>query len=46
VAAVRGLRQAGEIVVQVLPGHEHDQDEFICDRELTLQGGAWQVRNL
>jgi ATP phosphoribosyltransferase regulatory subunit len=46
VAAVRGLRQTGEIVVQVLPGHEHDQDEFICDRELTLQGGAWQVRNL
>ncbi|OZI59844.1 ATP phosphoribosyltransferase regulatory subunit [Bordetella genomosp. 11] len=46
VAAVRGLRQSGEIVVQVLPGHEHDQDEFICDRELTLQNGAWQVRNL
>ncbi|ANN66380.1 ATP phosphoribosyltransferase regulatory subunit [Bordetella bronchialis] len=46
VAAVRSLRQAGEIVVQVLPGHEDDQDEFICDRELALQGGAWKVRNL
>ena len=44
--AVRGLREAGEIVVQILPGHEHDQDEFVCDRELALQGGAWTVRAL
>jgi len=44
--AVRGLRRAGEIVVQVLPGHEHDQDEFICDRELALQDGAWTVKAL
>ena len=36
----------GEIVVQVLPGHEQDQDEFVCDRELALQDGAWTVRTL
>lgn len=42
--AVRALRRSGEIVVQVLPGHEHDQDEFICDRELVLENGAWTVR--
>ena len=44
--AVRRLRQAGEIVVQMLPGHEQNQDEFVCDRELVLQDGAWTVRTL
>jgi ATP phosphoribosyltransferase regulatory subunit len=43
---VRRLRRSGEIVVQVLPGHEQDQDEFVCDRELALQDGAWTVRTL
>jgi ATP phosphoribosyltransferase regulatory subunit len=42
--AVRKLRRGGEIVVQVLPGHEHDQDEFVCDRELALENGTWAVR--
>jgi len=46
VSAVRELRSSGEIVVQVLPGHEQSQDEFICDRELILQGGTWVVRTL
>jgi ATP phosphoribosyltransferase regulatory subunit len=46
VEAVRRLRRSGEIVVQILPGHEHDQDEFICDRELALHDGAWAVRTL
>ncbi|WP_459614588.1 ATP phosphoribosyltransferase regulatory subunit [Bordetella sp. 2513F-2] len=41
--AVRKLRRSGEIVVQVLPGHEHDQDEFVFDRELALRDGAWVV---
>ncbi|SIT27850.1 ATP phosphoribosyltransferase regulatory subunit [Achromobacter sp. MFA1 R4] len=44
--AVRRLRRSGEIVVQVLPGHEQDQDEFVCDRELALQDGVWTVRTL
>ena len=44
--AVRALRAQGEIVVQVLPGHEHEQQEFECDRELAKQGAAWVVRPL
>ncbi|MFN9771458.1 MAG: ATP phosphoribosyltransferase regulatory subunit [Burkholderiales bacterium] len=44
--AVRTLRAQGEIVVQVLPGHEHEQQEFECDRELAKQGAAWVVRPL
>lgn len=44
--AVRRLRQTGEIVVQILPGHGPDQDEFVCDRELVLHEGAWTVRAL
>jgi ATP phosphoribosyltransferase regulatory subunit len=43
---VRRLRCAGEIVVQVLPGHETFHDEFVCDRELTQQDGCWTVRTL
>ncbi|MPS28564.1 ATP phosphoribosyltransferase regulatory subunit [Pigmentiphaga sp.] len=46
VEAVRALRAAGQIVVQILPGHEHDQQEFVCDRELVLRDGAWQVESL
>jgi len=45
-AAVQALRAAGEIVVQVLPGHESEQQEFECDRELALIDGAWRVRPL
>jgi ATP phosphoribosyltransferase regulatory subunit len=41
--AVRSLRDAGQIVVQSLPGHEPDQQEFVCDRELVLRDGVWQV---
>lgn len=42
--AVRQLRQQGETVVCVLPGHEHEVDEFDCDRELSLIDGQWVVR--
>lgn len=45
-AAIRELREAGEIVVQVLPGHEDEQQEFECDREFAQQNGAWSVRPL
>lgn len=44
--AVRALREAGEAVVYVLPGHEHDAEEFDCDRELVEVAGQWQVRSL
>ncbi|VCU69756.1 ATP phosphoribosyltransferase regulatory subunit [Pigmentiphaga humi] len=46
VEAVRKLRADGQIVVQILPGHEHDQQEFVCDRELVLRDGIWQVEQL
>ncbi|WP_118179190.1 ATP phosphoribosyltransferase regulatory subunit [Paraburkholderia phosphatilytica] len=42
-AAVVALRDAGEIVIQALPGHDHDLDEFACDRVLVERNGAWVV---
>ena len=45
-AAVRQLREQGQTVVRVLPGHEHEGDEFDCDRELVLADGQWLVRAL
>lgn len=42
-AAILALRDAGEIVIQALPGHDDDLDEFDCDRELVSQDGAWVV---
>ena len=44
--AVRRLRADGEAVVCVLPGHEHEAQEFDCDRELVEVGGRWVVRAL
>ena len=45
-ATVAALRAQGETVVCVLPGHEHEVDEFACDRELVLRAGAWVVQPL
>jgi len=45
-ATVRRLREQGETVVRVLPGHEHEAQEYDCDRELALVGSAWVVRSL
>ncbi|QEI05997.1 ATP phosphoribosyltransferase regulatory subunit [Pigmentiphaga aceris] len=45
-SAVAALRAQGEIVVQALPGHDNDQQEFICDRELVLIDGTWQLTTL
>jgi len=36
-------RDAGEVVIQALPGHEHDLDEFAFDRVLVERNGAWTV---
>jgi ATP phosphoribosyltransferase regulatory subunit len=44
--AVRALRGQGHTVVCVLPGHEHDVQEFDCDRELALVDGRWLVRSI
>jgi ATP phosphoribosyltransferase regulatory subunit len=45
-AAIRRLRERGETVVCMLPGHGHEGDEFDCDRELVEAGGQWVVRAL
>jgi len=45
-AAIRALREQDETVVCVLPGHEHEGDEFDCDRELAQVGNQWVVRAL
>jgi ATP phosphoribosyltransferase regulatory subunit len=43
-AAIAKLREMGETVVCVLPGHEHEVDEFHCDRELFQAAGQWAVK--
>ncbi len=42
--AIAALRAAGETVVCALPGHEHEVDEFHCDRELVSRDGRWAVQ--
>jgi ATP phosphoribosyltransferase regulatory subunit len=47
--AIADLRSQGQTVVCVLPGHEHEVDEFLCDRELvrdSARPGAWTVQNI
>ena len=47
--SVAALRAEGHTVVCVLPGHEHEVNEFHCDRELVsdpAQAGAWTVKSL
>jgi ATP phosphoribosyltransferase regulatory subunit len=44
--AIAGLRARGETVVCVLPGHEHEINEFDCDRELAQVAGQWIVQPL
>lgn len=43
-AAVRRLRQQGESVICLLPGHDMEGEGFDCDRQLVMQDGAWVVR--
>ncbi len=45
-AAIARLRVAGETVACVLPGHEHEVNEFDCDRELAHAAGDWVVQPL
>lgn len=44
--AIKQLRQTGETVVCVLPGHESEVDEFTYDRELLEVAGQWVVKNI
>jgi ATP phosphoribosyltransferase regulatory subunit len=43
-AAMRRLREAGETVIAVLPGHEVEAQAFACDRELASVQGQWVLR--
>lgn len=43
---IAGLRAAGEVVIQSLPGHENDQDEFECDRAIVLENGNLILKKL
>jgi ATP phosphoribosyltransferase regulatory subunit len=40
------LRKSGEVVIQSLPGHDNEQDEFECDRALVLENSNWILKNL
>jgi ATP phosphoribosyltransferase regulatory subunit len=47
--AIAGLRAQGHTVVCALPGHDHQVDEFHCDRVLVqdpANRGAWIVKTL
>jgi ATP phosphoribosyltransferase regulatory subunit len=44
--AIKYLRSRGETVVCVLPGHEHEMNEFQCDRRLAEQDGQWTVESI
>lgn len=45
-AAVDALRDAGEVVIVDLPGHEAARVELGCDRKLVRRGGEWEVEPL
>ncbi|MFM8463670.1 MAG: ATP phosphoribosyltransferase regulatory subunit [Burkholderiaceae bacterium] len=40
------LREQGEIVIQHLPGHPHDPQEFDCDREIVEENGKLIIKPL
>ena len=42
------LRKSGEVVIQSMPGHNDEQDEFECDRVLVQDdnGSNWILKNL
>ncbi len=44
--AIAGLRQAGEVVIQELPGHENEDGQARCTRALVKQKGKWQVKKI
>ena len=44
--SIRRLREQGETVVCILPGHEHEGEEYACDRELVAAGEHWVLRAL
>ena len=45
-SAMRALRDAGQTVVALLPGHPSEAAGFDCDRELVSVGDRWVVQSL
>jgi ATP phosphoribosyltransferase regulatory subunit len=45
-AAVRQLRERGDIVVSALPGQTVQEQGFACDRELVCVAGRWVLQAL
>ena len=45
-AKMSALRAAGEIVIQSLPGHDAEPEEFDCDRVLVREDNHWIIKNL
>jgi ATP phosphoribosyltransferase regulatory subunit len=43
---IAALRHAGEVVIQSMPGHNDEQDEFECDRALVQDGNNWIIQTL
>ena len=43
---IADLRRAGDTVIQSMPGHDDEQDEFECDRVLVLDNSNWILKNL
>jgi ATP phosphoribosyltransferase regulatory subunit len=43
-SAVRRLRESGQCVLSVLPGHDIEAQAFECDRELVLVDREWMLR--
>jgi len=43
---VAALRSEGEVVIQSLPGHENEQDEFDCNRVVVFDGEQWILQNV
>ncbi len=46
ISLIANLRDNGEIVIQTLPGHAHDQQEFACDREIVAEGEKFIIKQL
>lgn len=43
---INELRSAGEVVIQSLPGHENDLDEFDCKRAVVFDGSEWILNSV
>ena len=40
---IASLRQQGEVVIESLPGHQHNESSMVCDRVLVYRDQSWQV---